>query len=285
MAEREASRTAIGVAMLRAAHQVHDGLPRILDDTVVMRLLSAETKARVLAGADTYREPRAMALRAHVLLRSRFAEERLREAVARGVTQMVVLGAGLDTFAFRQPAWAAPLRIFEVDHPASQHVKRERLAFAEIAIPPNLTYAPVDFEHDTLEAGLARAGFDPRAKTFVSCLGVFVYLTGEAIAELFAFIARLPAGSECAFTFGGTRGPDEPGKPSLATMAAALGEPWQSSMEFEDVVAVMSRAGLPEPMRPTAEQIRGYLGERIDGLQPPKRDRICSVIVELRSAP
>ena len=279
MAEREASKTAIGVAMLRAAHQVHDGLPRILDDTVVMRLLSAEAKARVREGAGLYREPRAMALRAHVLLRSRFAEERLREAVARGVTQMVVLGAGLDTFAFRQPPWAAALRIFEVDHPASQKVKRERLAFAEITTPANLTFVPIDFEHDTLEAGLARAGFDPRAKTFVSCLGVLVYLTGEAIADLFAFVARLPSGSECVFTFGGTRGPDEPGNPSLATMAAALGEPWQSSMEFDDVVAVLARAGLPAPEQPSAETIANYLGNRTDGLDAPRRQRLASVVV------
>jgi methyltransferase (TIGR00027 family) len=279
MAEREASKTAIGVAMLRAAHQVHDGQPRILDDTVVMRLLSSEAQARVRDGAAGYREPRAMALRAHVLLRSRWAEERLREAVERGVRQLVVLGAGLDTFAFRQPAWAAPLRIFEVDHPASQKVKRERLAFAEISTPANLTFVPIDFEHDTLEAGLARAGFDPRAKTFVSCLGVLVYLSGEAIAELFAFIARLPAGSECVFTFGGTHGPDELGNPSLATMAAALGEPWQSSMEFDDVIAVLARAGLPAPEQPSPETISRYLGDRTDGLQAPRRQRLASVVV------
>jgi methyltransferase (TIGR00027 family) len=279
MAEREASKTAIGVAMLRAAHQMHDGLPRILDDTVVMRLLSSEAQARVREGAATYRAPRAMALRAHVLLRSRFAEERLRDAVARGVTQMVVLGAGLDTFAFRQPAWAGALRILEVDHPASQKVKRERLAFAEISTPVNLTFVPIDFEDDTLEAGLARAGFDPRAKTFVSCLGVLVYLTGEAIAELFAFVARLPAGSECVFTFGGARGPDEPGNPSLATVAAALGEPWQSSMEFDDVIAVLARAGLPTPEQPSPETIAKYLGDRADGLEAPTRQRLASVVV------
>jgi methyltransferase (TIGR00027 family) len=280
MAEREASKTAIGVALMRAVHQLHDGLPRILDDPVVMRLLSPETQSRVKEGSTGHREPRSMSLRAHVLLRSRFAEERLREAVGRGVRQFVLLGAGLDTFAFRQPPWAAPLSIYEVDHPASQEVKRSRLASAGIAMPANLTFAPIDFEHDTLEAGLVRAGFDPKAPAFVSCLGVLVYLTGEAIADLFAFIARLPAGSECVFTFGGTRGPDEPGRPSLATMAAALGEPWQSSMEFEDVIAVLARAGLPEPTKPTAEQMSGYLGERTDGLMQPKRDRIASVVVE-----
>ena len=279
MGERASSKTAIGVAMLRAAHQLHDGLPRILEDPVAMRLLGAELQARVRDGAADYRAPRSMALRAHVLLRSRFAEERLRAAAARGVTQFVVLGAGLDTFAFRQPEWAAALRIFEVDHPASQAFKRDRLAAAGIAVPQNVTFAPVDFEHDTLEGGLGRAGFDSRVETFVSCLGVLVYLQADAIAALFGFIARLPAGSECVFTFGGTRGADEPGNPSLATVAAALGEPWVSGMEVDDVAAVLARAGLPAPVLPAPAEIAGYLGARTDGLQAPKRERLASVTV------
>ena len=279
MAEREASKTAIGVAMLRAVHQLFDGQPRILDDPVVLRLLSPEMQERVRAGVAEFDGPRSRARRVHVLLRSRLAEERLAAAVKRGVTQFVALGAGLDTFAFRQPPWAAALRIFEVDHPASQALKRERLTLAGIAIPSNLTFAPIDFEHDTLQSGLERAGFDPAAKTLVSCLGVLVYLSGDAIADLFAFIARLPAGSECVFTHGGTRGPDEPGRPSIATMAAALGEPWQSSMEFEDMVAVLSRAGLPEPTKPTAAELSAWLGDRTDGLERPRRDRIAAVVV------
>lgn len=265
--------------MLRVAHQLLDGEPRVLDDTVVVALLGPESADRVRAESARYREPRALALRSHVLLRSRFAEERLREAVGRGVTQFVVLGAGLDTFAYRQPAWARALRIYEVDHPASQAAKRVRLETGEIAVPPNVTFAPIDFEHDTLPAGLARAGFDLGVKTFVSCLGVLVYLTADAIADVFAFVARLPPGSECVFTFGGTRGPGEPGKPSLATTAAALGEPWVSSMEIEDVHALLARAGLPAPTLLSAVDVSRWLGVRDDGLQPPKRDRVASVVV------
>ncbi len=166
----------------------------------------------------------------------------------------MVLERGLDTFAYRQPAWAGALRIYEVDHPASQAAKGGRLAAGGIALPANLTYAPIDFEHDTLETGLERVGFDPAARTFVSCLGVLVYLSGGAITDLFGFIARLPAGSECAFTFGGARAPEEPGLPSLATVAAELGEPWISSMEIEDVTAVLARAGLPAPVLMSREE-------------------------------
>lgn len=277
-AERTASRTAVGVAMLRAAHQLLDGEPRVLDDTVILALLGPGTSGLIREQAPRYREPWSMALRVHVLLRSRFAEERLAAAVGRGVTQLVVLGAGLDTFAYRQPAWAQSLRIFEVDHPASQATKRERLEASRIAVPANVTFAPVDFENEALLDGLVRAGFDPETRTFVSCLGVFVYLTGEAIAALFAFIAALPAGSECVFTFGGRREGGSGGR-SLADTVAALGEPWQSSMEVDEIVAVMERAGLPAPTLLTAAQVSAWLGDRDDGLEPPKHDRIASVVV------
>lgn len=269
--------------MLRAAHQLLDGMPRVLDDPVVLALLGSGAAGRIREHAAAYREPWSLALRAHVLLRSRFTEERLAAAVLRGVTQFVVLGAGLDTFAYRQPPWAHSLRIFEVDHPASQQSKRRRLESAQIAVPANVTFAPVDFEHDTLEHGLARAGFDPTAMTFVSCLGVLVYLTGEAIAALFAFIARLPGGSECAFTYGGST-TGELGRESLAATVAALGEPWQSSLETDDVRDILARAGLPAPVLPPAEAIARYLGDRHDGLQPPKRARIASVVISASAA-
>lgn len=284
MTERSGSKTAVGVAMLRAAHQLLDGQPRVLDDTVVVALLGPELIARIHAEPARFREPRSMALRSHVLLRSRFAEERLHRAVARGVTQLIVLGAGLDTFAYRQPPWASALRIYEVDHPASQSAKRARLEAARLAVPPNVTFAPIDFEQDTLASGLARAGFDPAAKTFVSCLGVLVYLTSEAIAELFAFVASLPAGSECVFTFGGTRGPEDEGRPSLASVAGDLGEPWLSSMEIEDVTAVLARAGLPAPLLMPREDAAAWLGMRADGLELPRRERVATVVNDALSS-
>lgn len=283
MAERSASSTAVGVAMLRAAHQLLDGPPRILDDSVVLALLGPALVARVRERARLYAEPWSLSLRTHVLLRSRYAEERLREAVERGVTQFVALGAGLDTFAYRQPAWATALRLFEVDHPASQAAKRERLRAAGIPVPGNVTFAPIDFEGETLRDGLSRAGFDPGARTFVSCLGVLVYLTREAIDALFAFIAALPAGSECVFTYGGDRTGGEGGRPSLASLVARLGEPFRSGMSIEDIGVVLDRAGLPRSTQPTDAQIADWLGDRHDGLRPPRLDRISSVVVRAAS--
>ena len=265
--------------MLRAVHQLLDGLPRVLDDTVVVRLLGPDTEWYVRDRAAQMLGPRATALRTHVLLRSRYAEERLQSAMSGGVTQFLILGAGLDTFAYRQPDWARALRIYEVDHPASQAAKRDRLGAAEISMPQNLTFVPIDFERETLRHGLGAAGFDPSDATFVSCLGVIVYLTKDAVKDLFYFIASLAPASECVFTFGGNPRQTEAGFPSLADLAAAAGEPFRSPLDVAAVGAVCAGAGLPAPIFPTAEEIKSYLGERQDWLRPPARASIASVTV------
>ncbi|MEO9225488.1 MAG: class I SAM-dependent methyltransferase [Gemmatimonadaceae bacterium] len=282
MTDRPASNTAVGVAMLRAVHQLLDGLPRVLDDTVVVRLLGPDTEWSVRERAAQMLGPRATALRTHVLLRSRYAEERLQLATSRGVGQFVILGAGLDTFAYRQPEWSKSLRIYEVDHPASQISKRERLEAANIRLPENLVFVPTDFERETLRYRLGVAGLDFSGATFISCLGVIVYLTKGAVKDLFHFIASLAPGSECVFTFGGNSRQTEAGFPSLADLAAAAGEPFRSPLDVAAVGAVCTDAGLPEPIFPTAEEIKSYLGERQDWLRPPARASIASVTVALR---
>jgi len=152
---RPASRTAVGVALLRAIHQLRDGTPRILDDPVAAALVGPDAMARALAAPDAFQSEAMLALRAHVVLRSRFAENCAAAAAARGVRQLVVLGAGFDSFAYRQPRWAAGLRIYEVDHPESQRLKRERLAAASIAIPANVAHVPAEL----LRCGFASVGF------------------------------------------------------------------------------------------------------------------------------
>ena len=131
--------------------------------------------------------------------RSRYAEDGLAGAVADGVRQYVVLGAGLDTFAYRNPY--ADLRVFEVDHPATQAWKREQLQAAGIAIPQSLTFVPVDFERQTLAEGLGQAGFDLSSEAFFSWLGVTPYLTREACMSTLSLIATMPAGSGVVFDF------------------------------------------------------------------------------------
>lgn len=233
MTDRAASTTALAVATLRAAHQLLDGTPKVLDDPVVLRLLDPSVLARVQANPERFAEPDVRRLLNHVVTRSRCAEDRLAEAVTRGVQQYVVLGAGYDTFAYRQPSWASSLRIFEVDHPASQAAKRVGLATAGISTPSNLEYVAIDFETTSLVDGLARSSFDWHAPAFVSWLGVMVYLTQSANDAVFSFVASLPAPSEIVFTFTAPKAPDEPDE--MAARAAAAGEPWLTRVEPEEL--------------------------------------------------
>jgi methyltransferase (TIGR00027 family) len=190
-----ASRTALKVAIRRAAHQLMEQ-PPVLDDPIAVPLLGrghANDMERAM-------HPVGRDFRAFMAARSRHAEDRLAEAVAKGVRQYVVLGAGLDTFAYRNPF--PGLRVFEVDFPATQEWKREMLAEALIPLPENLTFVPLDFEHKTLGEGLAEAGFDPGAAAFFGWLGVVPYLTLDAFRATLSMIANLPAGSGVTFDYG-----------------------------------------------------------------------------------
>jgi methyltransferase (TIGR00027 family) len=170
-------------------------------------------------------------MRIFIAVRTRFAEDALAAAVDRGVRQLVVLGAGLDTFAYRNP-FAGRLTVFEVDHPATQAWKRQRLANAGIAFPASLLFAPVDFERHTLAEGLAAAGFDYNAPAFFTWLGVVPYLTQEAIWSTLRFIAGMPNGAHVVFDYAN---PPESLAPETrayhdnrAARVAALGEAWLS---------------------------------------------------------
>src|SRR5277367_6493660 len=164
------SKTALRVALRRAAHQLFDAPPLVLDDPIAVPILG-ETYAEELRRTPTRPDrPFSVGLRAFLVARSRYAEDTLARAVAQGITQYVLLGAGLDTFAHRNPY--PQLRVFEVDHPATQQWKRELLETSGLPTPQNLTYAPVDFETQSLLQQLQAAGFDPTRPAFFAWLGV-----------------------------------------------------------------------------------------------------------------
>ena len=241
MSDRNASRTALSVAALRAYHQTRDGSPKILDDPIAPRIIDARSMARITSTRNPWTE----ALRLHVLVRSRFAEDRLEAAVKRGVRQFVSLGAGYDTFAYRQPVWAQELQIFEVDHPASQNAKRDRLNSAQIDLPSNLTFAPVDFERTSLAEGLQAAGFERSQPAFFSWLGVMMYLDLAAIDAVFDYVGALPASSEIVFSFA------RPGRwfaieSPLAAAAAAVGEPWKTRFSPSELGARLRKHGFAQ---------------------------------------
>jgi len=237
MKEARPSATAQRVAMRRAAHQLLDN-PKIFDDPVALRIIGKESASALQADAHQFETtPLSSYLRAFVAARSRFAEDELALGVRRGVRQYVILGAGLDTFAFRNPFPEGVLHVFEVDHPATQTWKRARLDEVAITLPGDLTFAPVDFEAQTLEEGLRDAGYDPGQCTFFSWLGVTEYLTTEAVMATLRFIASAPAGSGVVFDYMISPSLLNPAQRSrfdgLSRRVASVGEPWQAFFDPE----------------------------------------------------
>jgi methyltransferase (TIGR00027 family) len=248
MIEGRRSATAERVAMRRAAHQLYDQ-PVIFTDPLALRILSDESAAQVRTGLEQEnRNPWARGLRAFVAARSRFAEEELAKAHAHGVRQYVVLGAGLDTFACRNPL--PDLQVFEVDFPDTQAWKRARLQHAGISIPPSLLFAAVDFERHSLEDGLNEAGFRRTEPAFFSWLGVVPYLTRPAAFGTLRFIAALPRGSGVIFDYSIPRemmGEQERNVfDELAARVARAGEPFRSFFDPAQLALDLRTLGFKE---------------------------------------
>jgi methyltransferase (TIGR00027 family) len=260
---------------------VLDAPPLLLEDPAALALFGPHAAEVVRERADRLQSLRARAFRAHVLLRSRFTEDRLALAVERGVRRYVVLGAGCDTFAVRQPVWAGELQILEVDQPASQREKLDLLRDAGLTPPANVDFLALDFERETLEAGLARAGVDRSRPAFFSWLGVTMYLTEEAIDAVLRTVAAYPPGSEIVLTFAQPGEPtaEGPGEPTLADHAAAAGEPWLTYFTPEALRARLEGFGFRQVdfLTPEAASARYFAG-RADGLSPPRRTSIVSAL-------
>ena len=283
MEQATASGTALVVAVQRAIHQLVDE-PKVLVDPVAGRLVEAAAPGvleRELEAADL---PRWRRWRAQWVLRSRFAEDELAAAVAQGVHQYVILGAGLDTFAYRQPAWAAALHIFEVDHPATQAWKRAALAAAGMPVPSNLEWVPVDFERDPLAQALTAIAFDPARAAFVSWLGVTQYLTRAAIDETLHFVAGLPAPSTIVLSFVlvDEALPQEARERKHEAMAvyAAQGEPWLTFFDPDELRAHLHELGFARVVHLTPAQADArYFAGRSDGMRAEPATQLMSATV------
>lgn len=261
------SRTAFSVARHRAVHQILDQ-PPILDDAIAIRLLGA----RFEYDREQEMQPSLRAFRAFMAMRSRYAEDQLAQAVKQGVAQYVILGAGLDTFAYRNPF--PRLRLFEVDLPATQKWKRSLLAEAAITAPENLTFVPLDFEHKTLAEGLSEAGFNAHAPAFFGWLGVVPYLTLAAFRSTLETIGRLPQRGGVIFDYGVPRhtlGPQgQAAFDALSTRVAAAGEPFQIFFTPDELNNEFQRAGFRRIEQPSSNNLNTlYFSGRADGFQLP----------------
>ncbi|HTY22809.1 MAG TPA: SAM-dependent methyltransferase [Desulfomonilaceae bacterium] len=272
MKEGLPSATAQRVAMRRAAHQLLDD-PKIFDDPVALRIVGKESASALQANPRQSEDtPLARYLRAFAAARSRFAEDQLALGVRRGVRQYVVLGAGLDTFAYRNQYPEGVLKVFEVDHPATQAWKKGRLEEAGILLPSNLTFAPVDFETQTLSDGLLDAGYDPAKCTFFSWLGVTAYLTTEVVMATLHFIAATPAGSGVVFDYMISPSLLTPTRQlafdALARRVASAGEPWQTFFDPGLLVRDLRAVGFGSVEDIGPEEINArYFKDRKDGLR------------------
>jgi methyltransferase (TIGR00027 family) len=243
MQQGQASVTAIGAAGHRAAHQV---LERgfVFADPLALPILGPDADGAIALARE---RPERRGLRLFIAMRSRFAEDLARRAIANGVRQIVVLGAGLDTFAYRLER-THDLRVFELDHPATQAEKRRRLAQAQIAEPAHVSYVAHDFERGSMRAALTAAGLDPDRGAFVLWLGVTPYLTEEAVFATLSELATWPGGTEVVFDYSNPpEAVDEPDARrfhrEMAERVAANGEPFRCYFDTPELHARARKLG------------------------------------------
>jgi methyltransferase (TIGR00027 family) len=267
----EPDHTAVRVALWRALHVAVDPPPHVFDDEIGLRLAAPE---------DAWRDRRDMdpgftrTFRAGIVARARVVEDLVASEAARGVGQYVILGAGLDTFAQRRSELAGRLQLFEIDQPATQAWKRQRLVDLGFGVPPWLHLVPVDFEAgDAWPERLTAAGFDTGAPAVVASTGVSMYLTQEAIAATLRQIAGLAPGSTLAMTFilpMDLAAPDERAGREIAEKGArAAGTPFISFFAPAEIVALARDCGFRDArVVSTDEVVRRYFAGRSDGLRP-----------------
>lgn len=276
------SQTLLGSAIRRGQHQLFDS-PLILNDPVVLELVPEAKQPGILPEMGDPSEPFPTLLRALMAMRSRFAEDRLAEAAARGIGQYVIVGAGLDTFAWRQPDFAAALRIFAVDHPASMSWVQQRLSERQLGRPANLVHVPADLERQAVGDQLKACGFDPDVPTFCSVLGVVHYLDSSAVGALLRFAASLVAGSEIVLSFIADEpltGDDRDGLAQSLARMDRLKEPWKYRRKPAELIGHLASLGFTDVFHLTPELAqRRYFTNRADKLRAPRWEQLIAAVL------
>jgi methyltransferase (TIGR00027 family) len=285
MESRGPSRTAVLTATLRAAHYLFDGAPKILTDPFARDFAGFASDEEVRKALDALALRDLSRLRTAFAVRSRYAEDELSVAIQRGISQYIILGAGLDSFAYRRPDLMRALHVYEVDHPATQSWKRARMRELGIKSPPTLRHVPINFEQATLISGLAAGGVNRNAKAFFSWLGVTQYLPRDVVLNTLREIASATApGTELVVQFivpAATLSPEEGNLVTAAAAAAAsMGEPWLSFFDPEDLETNMTEIGFEQIVHFGSEEAsERYLLGRSDGLRLPGYFRMIKACV------
>ncbi|WP_105131630.1 class I SAM-dependent methyltransferase [Burkholderia sp. BE12] len=266
--------TAARVALWRALHVELDAPPHVLADEIGLQLLAPEPGWQQRGDMDPqFTRP----FRASIVARARFIEDLVAGQAARGVSQYVILGAGLDSFVQRRPDMASRVTVFEVDQPAPQRWKQRRLVEFGFGVPDWLRFVPVDFEaKQSWRDALVGAGFDAGKPAVVVSTGVSMYLTREANAAALREAASLAPGSTFAMTFLlplENADPDvRPGLEMAAKGARASGTPFISFFMPAQIQALAREAGFAKAEHVSAAELtRRYFADRTDGLRPPNR--------------
>jgi methyltransferase (TIGR00027 family) len=261
----------VRTALWRALHVEIDSLPHVFEDVVGLKLAAPEDGWRDRPDMSPFTRP----FRASIVARARFVEDLVAEQVACGVSQYVILGAGLDTFAQRKPELASRMQVFEIDQPASQEWKRRRLVELGFGIPPFLHLVPVNFgAGDAWWERLGAAGFDPEERTVVASTGVSMYLTKVAVAATLRQAATLAQGSTFVMSFMLPIELNDPdirsGVERAAAGAKANGTPWLSFFTPAEMLTLAREANFVKAEHISAMTLaERYFMDRTDGLRPP----------------
>ncbi len=267
----EPDNTAVRVALWRALHVLADAPPHVLDDRLGLALAAPDEDWQQRRDMGPFTRP----FRASIVARARFVEDHVEEQLARGVTQYVLLGAGLDTFAERRTDLTSHVRVFEIDAPETQAWKQRRLVDLGLGVPPTLRFVPVDFERgESWVSKLVTAGFDATRPAVIASTGVSMYLTKEAVADTLREVAALASGSTLVMSF---MLPIEmaepavrPGIEAAARGASANGTPWLSFFTPEQMLSMAQEAGFSSARHVSADALTArYFANRADGLRLP----------------
>lgn len=265
---QEPDNTAVRTALWRALHTQIDEKPLVFEDSVGLELVSPQDGWQQRPDMKFTKR-----IRASIVARARFIEDFIIEQSGKGISQYIILGAGLDTFAQRQPEVASKLQIFEIDQPGTLNWKQSRLIELGYHIPEFLHFIPVNFETTSWWDKLLQTNFDVNKPAVIVCTGVMLYLTKDAIIDTLSRIKSLAAGSKLAITFNlPLELVDEEDKPLIEMSlkgARASGTPMISFFSTDEILNIAGEVGFKHPKTiSTKDMEQLYFANRTDGLLP-----------------